>query len=138
LPNKQQLKDLAHLRLREAEVLFDSGYYDGAAYLCGYVVELALKARICRLLGSNDYPDTGKYKQVYAVHDFDQLLFLSGLRAKLTPASPVFSSWSTATPWSPEHRYLPKGSFSRQDALDVLNAIRNPTNGIFRWIKRHW
>jgi HEPN domain-containing protein len=38
----QQLKDLALLRLREAEALFEAGLYDGAKYLSGYAVELAL------------------------------------------------------------------------------------------------
>jgi hypothetical protein len=54
----QQLKDLAHLRLREAEALFAAELYDGAKYLSGYVVELALKARICRVLDVDDYAMT--------------------------------------------------------------------------------
>jgi len=56
---------LAALRLCEAEALFAAGLYDGSAYLCGYVVELALKARICRLLDVNKYPDSGKFRQAY-------------------------------------------------------------------------
>lgn len=51
---RQQLKDLALLRLKEAEALFAAGLFDGCAYLCGYVVELALKARICATLGVNE------------------------------------------------------------------------------------
>ncbi len=49
MPTRNELKELAKLRLAEAEKLCDAGYYDGAAYLCGYAVEFALKARICRL-----------------------------------------------------------------------------------------
>jgi uncharacterized protein (DUF2225 family) len=135
---RQELKDLANLRLREAEALFAAGHYDGAAYLCGYVVELALKARICRLLGSAAYPDTGKNKPVYATHDLDQLLFLSGLQPKLVAGSQLFANWSIALPWKPERRYSPVGTFSKQDASDILDAIRQPNQGILRWIKKHW
>lgn len=98
----QSLKDLALLRLREAEALFDAGLYDGCVYLAGYVVELALKARICKLLDVDEYPDTGKLSKVYAVHDLDQLLLLAGLRKTLDPGNqPLFDNWSTAAPWSP-------------------------------------
>jgi HEPN domain-containing protein len=138
MATRDQLKALAKTRLKEAEALFAAGLYDGAAYLSGYVVELALKARICRILAIRDYPDTGKYKQVYATHDFDQLLFLAGLRSKMQPNSSLFLKWSIASPWTPERRYSPVGTFTKQDAEDVLNAIRDPTDGILRWIKKHW
>jgi HEPN domain-containing protein len=138
MATRDQLKALAKTRLKEAEALFAAGLYDGAAYLSGYVVELALKARICRILAIRDYPDTGKYKQVYATHDFDQLLFLAGLRSKMQPNSSLFLKWSIASPWTPERRYSPVGTFTNQDAEDVLNAIRDPTDGILRWIKKHW
>jgi hypothetical protein len=137
---RQQLKALARLRLREAETLYDAGLYDGAAYLAGYVVELALKARICRLLGLTAFPETGPLRSAYAVHDLAQLLTLSGLRPKLTPSNAVlFSNWSVALPWTPTRRYTPEGTHTQQDALDILNAIRNPTNnGLLRWIARYW
>jgi hypothetical protein len=63
MANRKQLKQLATIRLREAEALFAAGLYDGCAYLCGYIIELALKARICRLLNLSDYPETGKLKE---------------------------------------------------------------------------
>lgn len=37
---------LVDLRLDEAKILLDHGKWDGAYYLAGYVVELALKVRI--------------------------------------------------------------------------------------------
>lgn len=124
MATRQELKDLADLRLREAEALFAAGLFDGAAYLAGYVVEVALKARICRVLDSPDYPDTGKLSRVYAVHDLDQLLLLSGLRRKLGLANPVlFKNWSTAVPWKPERRYAAAGSVTQRDAQEILDAV---------------
>jgi hypothetical protein len=129
---RKELKELAALRLREAEALFAAGLYDGSAYLCGYVVELALKARICRLLDVDEYPDSGKFKQAYAVHDLDQLLTLAVLRRKLDPANkPLYDNWSIAVPWSPESRYHAAGSVRRQEAEEVLNAVRDRRAGVF-------
>lgn len=128
------------MRLQEAETLFNAELYDGCVYLCGYVVELALKACICRLLDTNDYPATGEYKRVYAVHDLDQLLFLAGLRTKLDPANqPLFTNWSLAVPWNPaERRYQAVGSVGQQAAVDILNAVRDPDDGVLAWLKTSW
>ena len=135
----QELKDLAQLRLLEAETLFAADLYDGCAYLAGYVVELALKARICKLLDIVDYPDSGKLAKVYAVHDLDQLLLLAGLRKVLDPTNKIlFDNWSTAVPWRPERRYEAAGQVTRQDAEDILNAIRDGSHGVLTWIKTHW
>ncbi len=135
----QQLQDLADLRLQEADALFAAGLYDGAKYLSGYVVEMALKARICRLLDLDEYPEKGELKRVYAVHDLDQLLLLAGLRRSVDPSNkPLFDNWSTAALWKPERRYDAAGSATRQDAEDILNAIRDSTNGVLTWIKTRW
>jgi hypothetical protein len=136
----QELKELAFLRMKEAETLFDAGLYDGAAYLCGYVVELALKARICKHLCLPEYPDSGTHKKFFAVHDFDHLLLLSGLKPEvsLTHDPELFNNWSVATPWNPERRYLPAGSTTKQEAQDLLDAIRANPKGLFPWIQIHW
>jgi HEPN domain-containing protein len=139
MATRKDLKDLAALRLREAEALFTAGLYDGSAYLCGYVVELALKARICRLLDVDEYPDSGKLRQVYAVHDLEQLLYLSALRRKLDPANKLlFDNWSIAVPWKPERRYDAAGSVSRRDAEEILNAVGDSASGMHKWIKKYW
>jgi HEPN domain-containing protein len=41
------VEEIARARLQDADILLTSERYDGAIYLCGYAVELALKARIC-------------------------------------------------------------------------------------------
>lgn len=134
-----ELKDLADLRLREAEALYAAGLFDGAKYLSGYVVELALKARICRLLDQDEYPDKGRLKNVYAVHDLDQLLLLGGLEKSVNPANKaLFDNWSTAALWKPDRRYDAAGSARQQDAEEILNAIRDSTNGVLTWIKTLW
>jgi len=139
MPNRAEFKQLAKLRLKEAETLYSAGLYDGSAYLCGYAVEFALKARICKLLGLSEYPDSGKLKTAYAVHDFDQLLILSGLQPKLDPGNvDLFTNWSVATPWKPEIRYKPKGSHNKAKAKEILDAVSSQPNGVLEWIMRYW
>ena len=117
----------------------DKGLYDGAAYLAGYVVETALKARICKVLGIDDYPSTGPLKPTYAVHDLGQLVLLAGLKLRLgLAAAPLLANWSIAQPWTPERRYTAPGTQGEQDSLDVLSAIRDPKDGILRWIAKFW
>jgi HEPN domain-containing protein len=55
---RDELRRIAWGRLRDAELLLNGGRYDGAAYLCGYAVELTLKARICRTLKWAGFPST--------------------------------------------------------------------------------
>lgn len=139
MPTRNELKELARLRLKEAETLYHARLYDGAVYLCGYVIEFALKARICRVLDIHEYPASGKLKSAYAIHDFDQLLLLSGLKNKLNSANvELCANWSIATPWTPELRYEPKGTMSHAKAEEILDAIRAKPHGVLPWIMKYW
>ncbi|HNT26616.1 MAG TPA: HEPN domain-containing protein [bacterium] len=143
MPTTQSdLRKLARLRLREAQALFDKKLYDGCEYLAGYVIELALKARICKTLNTNDYPDTGERSRVFKTHNLDDLLFLSGLQRRFdedkrtNPA--LFTNWSLITPWSEQYRYNPVGSSNKVHAKQVLEALKDQNNGVFSWIKKRW
>ena len=83
---RAELLKIAEARLKDAEVLFNSKRYDGAIYLCGYAVEVALKARICSTLRWNGYPMTSnefKNFQSFKTHSLDVLLSLSGVESKI-------------------------------------------------------
>jgi len=60
MTTKNELRTLARARLKDAQILFTAKRYDAATYLCGYAVELALKARICQTLGWTFFPETNK------------------------------------------------------------------------------
>ena len=74
----QDLRNNAAVRLQDAEVLFNSGRYDAATYLCGYAVELSLKAKICDTLSWPEYPPTQNFFRNFRTHDLDVLLLLTG------------------------------------------------------------
>lgn len=124
--SRGDLRKLARTRLRDAEILLESNRYDGAVYLCGYAIELALKARICRLLKWEGFPETNKEFEnfrSFRTHDLEVLLRLSGLGGKIK--TQYFAEWSTVATWGPEVRYMPVGSTSRQEALNMIRAARH-------------
>ncbi len=137
----EDLKLIAETRLKEAKVLYDNNLYDGAAYICGYVVETALKARICKNLKIKEYPDDGKDKQIFSSHDFDRLLLLCGLQNKISLANKktrkLFENWSLLTNWKPEKRYT-LGVYNKQTVKNLLDALEQGQYGFFNWIKKLW
>lgn len=137
LPRRQP-QQLAKLRLREAEALYNAGLYDGSVYLAGYSVELALKARICRLLGLQNYPlELG---QAFKIHNLEQLKKLAGLTRKVDPIRNrrLFDNWSKAVVWDPEQRYEAPGRYDVRAAKVILDSIREKPNGVLTWLSRRW
>ena len=126
LPTPQELKKLAKSRLQESEILFSNRKYDAAVYLCGYAIELALKARICKTLKWTEFPDVSvKNPQTFKTHHLITLLALSGIESKVK--SICLTEWTIITQgikWEPELRYQKIGSFARIDAADMLNSVK--------------
>jgi HEPN domain-containing protein len=137
-----ELKELAKTRLQEAKLLYNRGLYDGSCYLAGYVLEMALKARICKVLDVADYPDTGEISRSFKTHNLIVLLRLAGLQRRLDTAiatNPnLLQSWSLIVEWTEEFRYSPIGSSSQVRARAILSAVDDKKDGIFTWLKKHW
>ena len=137
LPRKQ-LQALARLRLREAEALYSARLFDGSVYVAGYAVELALKARICRLLDLANYPlELG---QAFRVHNLEQLKALAGLTSQIDPIKnkDLFDNWSRAVDWDPEQRYHAPGRYNAVTAKVILDSIRAKPNGVLTWLSKRW
>ena len=73
--------------LRAAKLLRNRGSYDIAVYLCGYAVEIALKARICRTLRwTTGFPESAtefKAKSNLKTHDFEGLLEFTAIQERV-------------------------------------------------------
>ena len=118
-----ELRKLARARLADAEALLNAGRLDGAAYVCGYVVELTLKARICKTLKWPGYPETrSEFEKLlsFKTHDLEILLRLSG-RDRYTRVK-LFAEWTAFSGWTPEDRYNAVGSVSRGDVELMVGA----------------
>src|ERR1700689_4671192 len=99
----QDLRVLAQERLDDAKALLNAGRYSGAVYVCGYVVELGLKRKICETLNWDEYPTDSQYKAL-KTHALEVLLHFSGVK-KLVIAN-LKPEWSVVSTWDPEKRYL--------------------------------
>ena len=112
--------------LRAARLLRTRKSYDAAVYLCGYAVEIALKARICRTLNwTTGFPETNvefRYKGNLKIHELDALLEYTGVQDKIRLS--YFGSWSIIEKWSPEQRYNPRGTKTRADADNMITATQ--------------
>jgi len=117
------LRAISLARLQDARVLFAGQRYDGAGYICGYAVELSLKARICDTLNWTGYPETRSEFDGLAsfkVHNLDTLLRLSGRETAIKHNH--FADWSIVNQWNAEARYKAVGHVTEGDASAFLQA----------------
>jgi HEPN domain-containing protein len=123
--DRPNLRKTALARLDDAEALYQSGRHDGAVYVCGYAVEIALKEKICETLGWTGFPSTkGEFNslQSFKTHDLDVLLHLSGVEQKIKEKR--LAEWSNIAEWNPEARYSPIGSVTAINAGKMIESAR--------------
>jgi HEPN domain-containing protein len=113
------LEALAAARLQDAEALLAAGRYDASRYICGYAVELRLKARICRAHGWATYPPAAQLAQALKTHNLEVLLLLSTLHARIIGEHGEY--WSAVVAWNPEQRYVVT-ALTAQDAQKMIDA----------------
>ncbi len=137
--NRRDLQRLSNMRLSEAKVLLDSGYYSGAYYLLGYAVECALKACIARRVQQHEFPDLQTVRDSYT-HNLQSLLNVSGLESDLDQARRVDeilnAKWSTVKDWTVESRY--HYSIPEATARELYSAVAARSNGVLAWLKQRW
>ena len=119
------LVTIANERLTDAETLLNAGRFDGAAYLCGYSVEIALKHKICLTLNWPGFPSNNNEFSNYRclkTHDLDVLLSFTGIETTLKSTN--FAEWSAIGNWNPEARYNPIGAVTQADATLMITSAR--------------
>jgi HEPN domain-containing protein len=126
------------MRLREARVLLNNGNYEGAYYLCDYVVECGLKACIAKRTKRYDFPDKKSVNESFT-HNLATLVKVAGLQSVLDQATandPTLRRyWAVVRDWSEESRYQKP---TEQEAGDLWVAITDSKHGVLRWLKRYW
>lgn len=147
MKSPKHIFEISNTRLAESVVLEKNGYYDGAFYLAGYSVELALKAKICILLDiPNLYDESflnGDKRDLfksYKSHNLDHLILLSGLRSKFDFAksnnADLQKNWNfVAETWNEKCRYYCCGTTKKEDCQRLIAAISDTKNGILTWIQ---
>ena len=131
--NRLKFQKLAELRLEEAGSLLNSGYYSGAYYLCGYVIECALKACIAKQTKEHDFPPKNVNK-IYT-HNLENLIENVGLKEDIKKDDILLKNWTLVKDWTEESRYK---IVDKNSARDLFAAVTNENKGILGWLKQHW
>lgn len=136
--SRANLRALAEVRLRDAEMLLANAAYSSAYYLAGYAVELGLKACVARQFRQNEIPDRKFVNDIFT-HKLTDLIGLAGLKAeqkKIEDADARFQTyWGIVGRWSEASRYDIVEAILAQE---LIQAIGDPEHGILQWIKQHW
>lgn len=113
--------------LRAAKLLRTRKSYDAAVYLCGYAVEIALKARICKTLKwTAGFPQTNSEFQdkgtLLKTHNLQLLMEYTAVQGQMS--TQFLREWAVVRLWSPEQRYNPPGTKTLTDADDMIAATQ--------------
>lgn len=137
--NRETFQELALIRLKESEALLEEGCWDGAYYLCGYVIECALKACISKKTKEHDFPPPRSTIEKYYTHNLKLLMESAGLDVKLKSDMKrnreLEINWYTTIAWNESCRYERR---SESEAKDLYLAVNDPNNGVLKWLRQHW
>jgi hypothetical protein len=107
--------------------------------MCGYVVECALKACICKRTNQFDFHPRPDESRTAWSHDFGKLIKASGLEGEFNAARnadrDLDVNWESVENWSPDSRYEPQGQL---EAHALFTAVTDPRHGVFSCIKQRW
>jgi hypothetical protein len=130
---------LADVRIAEAKGLLDLGMWDGAYYLAGYAMEVALKACVIKKVMETDAFQDKKFSEKCWTHDIGELVVLAGLKPAWSAATAadgdLSGNWGIAKEWTEQKRYH---RIPEVEAKNLYNAVADPTHGVLQWIKTQW
>lgn len=136
--NRDDLKELALIKLEDARVLLENERYDGAYYLCGYVVECGLKACIAKQTKQYDFPDKDIIARSWT-HKLITLARTAGLESdlddKMKKDDEFEKNWGVAKDWKEDSRYR---KHTEAQARDLYSAIIDKEHGVLQWMEQHW
>ena len=81
-----------------------------------------------------------KLKDAELLYDngsYDNTFYLAGYCVELALKA-FYKNWEYICGWKEDCRYNISGSRTQAQALEILDAIRYPTNGFLKWIKKYW
>lgn len=139
IQSRAEFQTLADVRLAEARALLDAQLWDGAYYLAGYAIELALKSCVIRQAMIRDaFPDK-KYSENCYTHNLEKLVEIAGLGTALQAAMVsnhrLSTNWGLVEGWSEVKRYHRVDRFESEELYRAVNE--NPA-GVLPWIRSQW
>lgn len=135
---RKDFQFLARQRLHEAQTLFEYRHFSGSYHFAGIAVECGLKACIARLTNNNQFPDKNHANKCFD-HNLQRLAGVADLKRELEQEQNSNSKfnlyWSIVKDWDVDSRYR---QIDEVTAKNMLDAITNKRNGVFRWIRKYW
>src|SRR5690606_7682096 len=133
---RDEFKNIAEIRIREAQVLLDQGLYSGAYYLAGYALECAIKACLSKQILQHNIPEKKFINEIHT-HDLQKLIrFDDELSASFNSADDDFiTNWTIVKDWSEQSRYK---TYNENEAKELIEAIIKEEGGILSWIQQYW
>ena len=140
---KNDVKEIATMRFKDASALLRTRRYNGSVYMGGYCIELLLKYNICNLLKLTEgYPETKADLNVYLnysnssffknnekadlklfkSHNLNNLLQLSGREPEVKKL--FFNEWEHVKIWNTDLRYS-KTYISGKEAKLFYDSVNN-------------
>ncbi len=137
--DRDQLQDLAALRLADAEALLAANRWAAAYYVLGYCIECALKACVVKQFRLYEMPDK-KLVDSFYTHELDKLLSISGVKSDLEGRTRTDSNfkinWNTVKDWRETARY--EVAITEARARAMYEAVANGSSGVLIWLKTQW
>jgi len=126
------LEQIAWDKLDDADCLFRGNRFDGAVYLAGYALEIALKVRLCNDHGLSGFPEKlSEADPLTTKKWFTHSLIKLEERSRLNLSSSYLTDWSVVQDWDVEARYK-KSHKSQDEARDFLDSVQNLVETIIR------
>lgn len=137
--NREDFRKLTQERLKDAEALLQKQRYSGAYYLCGYVIECALKACIAKRTKRFDFPRERRAIEAIYSHDLTKLFKSAGLEKArdedMENDEKLKVYWSVLKQWTEASRYE---VCDQKKAQDIYQAIADRKHGVLQWVRQHW
>ncbi len=142
--NQAELQKLVEVRLKDAEMLIESGRWEFAYYAAGYAVECALKSCVLSQMIHTAWVFEEKWDAKNCLtHEFRKLISLAGLmdqlntslKASAAAGGEFAANWGIAEKWAVTSRYEMR---TEQEAKEFYAAIADEPHGILRWIRTYW
>ena len=163
MQNPEEIKQLADLRLEEADILCQAGKYNGAFYLAGYSIELILKAKLCENFDVKNLFDFSNRAVSFDLELFDNSQYIKDIRTnlkthdiivllKFSGLYPKFKRISSSKPvlfktigllfdpdskkcfWSEQLRYE-FSSRNPENVEELIRLLKEPNEGLLHWIE---
>jgi hypothetical protein len=118
-----EFEQIARDKLIDAQCLFEGNRFDGAVYLAGYALEIALKVKLCKNNDLLEFPERKNEADITTKQWLIHSLIVLEQKCCLNLDSNYLVEWSNVKGWDVEGRYK-RTQQTQDNANDFLDSVR--------------